>query len=216
MSGRKVCLLFAVLLPQWLKKACYRRLLGWKIGRGVRIGWSYLEAQHVVIGDNVRIGHFNIARGLGHLEVGEWTYIANFNHFFGAIAYGGPWTAILKIGSHVNFMSRHFVDVGGRVEIGNRCVIGGRDTHFWSHTRELRDGQPMLQPTSVLVGDEVYVGARSTLVSCQIPDGAVVGAGSVVTKSFPAEEHRLLIAGNPATIRKRYERNEPQVLQEEH
>ena len=42
-----------------------------------------------------------------------------------------------------------------------------------------------------------------------IPDGAVVAAGSVVNKTFPGQDCRLLIAGNPATVRKRYEGTDP-------
>jgi len=198
----KALVIMAVFLPQPIKQMIYRRLFRWRIGRGVRIGFSYLDARHVTLGDNVRIGHFNIIRGVKRLSVGDGTYIANFNHMFGA-SYPN-WASELEIGKQVNFMSRHFVDVCGPVRIGDRVVIGGRDTQFWSHTRTFVDSVPSLEPTSVCIGDDVYIGARAMLVSCDVPAGAVVGAGSVVTKSFASEACRLLIAGNPATIRKRY------------
>lgn len=201
----KALVILAIFLPQPVKQLIYRRLLKWQIGRGVRIGLSYLDAGKMVLEDNVRIGHFNIIRGVKNFRVGTGTYIANFNHIFGA-AYAG-WASTLNIGEDVNFMSRHFIDVGGSVTIGDRAVIGGRDTQFWSHTRAFVDGKPSLQPTCIAIGEDVYIGARATLVSCEVPPEAVVGAGSVVTKSFPPEECRLLIAGNPAAIRKRYTRS---------
>ncbi len=201
----KVLVILAVFLPQSVKQAIYRRLLKWQIGRGVHIGLSYLDTGQTVLEDNVKIGHFNIIRGVKNFRVGTGTYIANFNQIFGASYV--DWASTLSIGEHVNFMSRHFIDVGGSVTIGDRAVIGGRDTQFWSHTRAFVDGKPSLEPTCVSIGEDVYIGARATLVSCEVPPEAVVGAGSVVTKSFPPEDCRLLIAGNPAAIRKRYPRH---------
>lgn len=205
---RKLLLLLCVVLPQGLKQGIYRSVFRWKVGRRVRIGCSYLDCAAVDLGDDVRIGHFNVLRGLQRFQVGERTYIANFNEFFGNGGAYESFKSVLIFGSGVNFMSHHFIDVGGTVTIGDGATIGGRDTHFWSHTRTFRNGIPCLEPTEVTVGPDVYVGARATLVGCSIPGGAVVGAGSVVTKSFAPEPQRLLIAGNPAAIRKRYDFDE--------
>lgn len=201
---RNFLLLVAVDLPQFAKRAIYRWLFGWKIGRHVRLGLSYIDASAVVLGDDVRIGHFNIFRGIKRLEIGAGTYIANLNQFFGTGDCYQDFQASLYFGDHVNFMSRHFVDVVGNVTIGARSTIGGRDTQFWSHTLRLREGRQVLEPADIFVGEEVYVGARATLVCCSIPAGAIVGAGSVVAKSFAPDECRLLLAGNPADIIKRY------------
>ncbi len=201
---RRVLLLLGAVLPSFLKLAVYRHLLGWKIGRRVRIGFSYIDAADAIFGDGVSIGHFNIMRGIQRLHIGSGTYIANFNQFFGTGNHYRGFAAELSLGESVNFMSRHFIDVAGTVRIGSGTTVGGRDTQFWSHTLAMVDGRQALVPTCVHIGDGVYVGARATLVSCAIPDGAVIGAGSVVTKDFPAEATKLLIAGNPATVLKRY------------
>ena len=203
---RKALILLAVILPSPLKLWIYRRLFRWQIGTGVTIGFSYLDCGQVTLGDNVRIGHFNLIKGIKTLTIGTGTYLANYNHLFGA-SYP-EWDSEMRIGANVNFMSRHFVDVGGTVEIGDRVVIGGRETQVWSHTRTFVNGQPKLEATTVHIGADVYIGARAMIISCDIPAGAVVGGGSVVTKSFPPEECRLLIAGNPASIRKRYDFSE--------
>ena len=202
---RKLLLILCVILPQGIKQGLYRKVFHWKIGKRVRIGFSYLDSVFVELENDVRIGHFNVARGLSRFHVGERSYLANFNEFFGNGGTYEGFQSILEIGSGVNFMSHHFIDVAGIISIGDRATIGGRDTHFWSHTRTLKNGVPELEPTKVTVGADVYVGARATLVGCDIPDGAVVGAGSIVTKSFAAEAQRLLIAGNPAAIKKRYD-----------
>jgi len=199
---RKLFLLLTVILPQPIKQLFYRRVFGWKIGRRVRLGLSYIDAGSVDIGDDTCIGHFNVFRKLAKLEIGPTTYIANFNQFFGSDMRGAA--SCLVLGTNVRFMSRHFVDVAGHVEIGARSTIGGRDTQIWSHTIRIRQGRQQLEPADVRIGEEVYVGARATLICCDIPAGAMVGAGSVVAKSFPAESSRLLLAGNPAAIMKRY------------
>jgi acetyltransferase-like isoleucine patch superfamily enzyme len=88
------------------------------------------------------------------------------------------------------------------------CLISGRDTQIWAHGLTYDpNGNPDLNPLDVTIGAHVYVGARSTLVGCAVPDRTVVGAGSVVTKQFAAEATPYLIAGNPAIIKKRYQAN---------
>ncbi|MFM2061304.1 MAG: hypothetical protein RLZZ507_974 [Cyanobacteriota bacterium] len=200
-----ILLILAVIMPQPLKLFVYRRIMGWKIGKQVRIGFSYIESDEVILGDNVLIRHFNVIRSLKHFQVGSDSYIANFNEFFGNNSPGTQWVRELTLGEKVLFMSHHFIDVAGTVTIGSHTTVAGRDTHFWSHSMTYPDGVPVLAPMDVHVGKGVYIGARSTLLGCNIPDGAVVGAGSIVNKTFAPETSRLLIAGNPATIKKRYD-----------
>ena len=202
---RKVLLILAVILPQSLKLLIYRNILGWTIGKQVKIGLSYLECDEVIIGNNVFIGNFNVIRSLKFFQVGNGSYIANFNEFFGNNRQGIEWKRELRLGESVSLISHHFIDVSGTVTIGDNSTIAGRDTHFWSHSLTYREGLPIIAPLNIRVGKGVYLGARATLLSCEIPDGAIVGAGSIVNKTFAPENCRLLIAGNPATIKKRYD-----------
>lgn len=200
---RKLLLILSVILPNFMKMWVYRNLMKWEIGSQTKIGFSYIDAEQVILGDNIKIGHFNIIRNMRHFQVGSNSYIANFNDFFGA-KYP-DWDSRLVLEEKVLFMSHHFVDVGGNVIIGSRTTVGGRDTHFWSHSQIYEMGNPKLSAMDIHIGSDVYIGARATLVCCKIPDKAIVGAGSVVTKMFTPENCPLLIAGNPAVIKKRYE-----------
>jgi acetyltransferase-like isoleucine patch superfamily enzyme len=195
--------MLAVFLPRPLKPAYYRAVFGWKIGKGVRIGLSLIDAQSVEIGDGVHIGHLNLFRKLNELKIGSQTWISNSNQFFGG--RGDPkFPSCLHIGRGVSWMSRHYVDASGTVEILDGAVLAGRDTHIWSHSIKVENGLRVLGSTTVRIGQSAYIGARSTIVLSNIPDHAMVGAGSVVTRSFPEEASPVLIAGNPACVKKRY------------
>ncbi len=60
------------------------------------------------------------------------------------------------------------------------------------------------KPPILIIGNDVWIGARATILSgVTIGDGAVIGAGSVVTKNV---EPYSIVAGNPAKlIRKRFD-----------
>ena len=50
----------------------------------------------------------------------------------------------------------------------------------------------------IIIGNNVWIGANSILVSgVKINDGAIVAAGSVVTKEVPTN---AIVAGSPAKI----------------
>jgi acetyltransferase-like isoleucine patch superfamily enzyme len=77
------------------------------------------------------------------------------------------------------------------VRIGRGVDIGARTTII-AH----QQGEPVDAEPTVVVGDDVFIGPCSTLLPhVTIGDGAVVVAGSVVTKSVPP---RIMVQGNPA------------------
>jgi acetyltransferase-like isoleucine patch superfamily enzyme len=206
---RKFLLILTILLPQQIKIFLYKKLLNYQIGNNVEIGFSYLDASEVKISDNVRIGHFNIIRGIEILELGESSYIGNFNQLFGGRDRKVGWSSQFILGKKVLIMSHHFMDITGNIFIGNQTTIAGRDTHFWSHSLiNSQDGLKRIT-FNINIGENCYVGARATLVGCNVPDRSIVGAGSVVTKKFASEDNYILIAGNPAVIKKRYNDKQP-------
>ena len=59
----------------------------------------------------------------------------------------------------------------------------------------------LIERTKIVIRNDVWIGANATILPSvsQIADGAVIEAGSVVTKSVPPF---AIVAGNPATILK--------------
>ena len=102
-----------------------------------------------------------------------------------------------------------------RIEIGSFCSIaegavifgGGEHNTHWATTYPLRialgdaqahlDGHPASKGATV-IGHDVWLGFRSMVLSgVRIGDGAVIGAGAVVTQDVPPY---AIVAGNPACL----------------
>jgi acetyltransferase-like isoleucine patch superfamily enzyme len=84
------------------------------------------------------------------------------------------------------------------VRIGNRCRIGQYaiilDCDY--HERDGSEGHGHPRPISI--GERVWMGARVTVLKgVSVGDGAVIGAGSVVTRDIPPG---VLAAGVPACV----------------
>jgi maltose O-acetyltransferase len=84
---------------------------------------------------------------------------------------------------------------GDNVMIGPKTVIWGRN-HGVSKDTIMRS-QPHVKK-KISIGNDVWIGANVTILpGVKINTGAVIGAGSVVTKEVPSN---AIVVGNPAKI----------------
>ena len=97
----------------------------------------------------------------------------------------GPFVEIQKntvIGTRTKIQSHSFICE--YVKIGGDCFIG----HGVMFANDLfKEGQPDPDPNSwgrTNIGNHVTVGSNATILAVNICDGAVIGAGSVVTKDI--------------------------------
>lgn len=107
-------------------------------------------------------------------------------------AYGGKIEIGNKsyIGDRTEIHAGKLVKIGDNVNIAWDCNILDRDYHAFESDSEL------IKP--VIIENNVWIGCRSiVLKGVTIGEGAVVAAGSVVTRDVPA---RCLVAGNPAKV----------------
>jgi len=108
----------------------------------------------------------------------------------------------ISIGSNCNFGQGVFLTGAGGIRVGDWVAIGP-DTKIWSVNHRFEDPDtPVLQQgweaKEVVVEDDVWLGANVFVMpGTIIGKGAIVSAGSIVTKSIPSH---AVVAGNPARV----------------
>ena len=102
------------------------------------------------------------------------------------------------------YMPCCYIQAYGEIVIGDYTQIAS-NVGIISANHELHDTR-ISKPSKVLIGKYGWIGMNSCILpGVTLGDFTVVGAGSVVTKSFP--EGYCLIAGNPAKIVKKLDKN---------
>jgi len=119
--------------------------------------------------------------------VGDFSYIADNSRIFrtkiGKFCSIGP-SVLLGLGKHPtrDFVSAHPAFFSTR----NQCGISFTTKSLYEEFE------------SIIIGNDVWVGARSIILDgVEIGDGVIVAAGSVVTKNVPSY---TVIGGAPAKI----------------
>lgn len=169
------------------------------------------------VGDNVlfqntsSVWFYNKKRGKITLGDNSWicgdltSQGAGGNIFIGSDTFIGIGTRI---------WSNNLISIGNRVQISHNCNILDSDTHpidpkeryhDWKKFRagdHSSDSDYNAKP--IIIEDDAWIGANVTVLKgVHIGKGAIVGTGSVVTKSVP---DYAVVHGNPAIISKYVER----------
>lgn len=152
------------------------------------------DGEYLTIGaDCIVSGRFIFESANGHVRIGDHSYI-------------GAST----------FISRSAITVGNNVTIAWGCTVYDHDSHSVDYRlrrkdiddelRDMRSGVSFIKNKDwgvvafkpIVICDDAWIGMNCIILKgVTIGEGAVVGAGSVVTKDVPAW---TLVAGNPARV----------------
>ncbi|MDF2519245.1 MAG: hypothetical protein K0R59_4541 [Sphingobacterium sp.] len=190
-------LLISIFFPNPLKIFIYKKFLGWKIGKNVHIGMSYINVDNLIFHDNVTIGHFNIIKKLKKIEMGQNSGMFNFNEISGGEK---EWENYFVTDHDCKITSKHHFDAGGGIQIGFDVIFAGCYSQVWTH--ELNFKTHLLITRPVIIGSNIYIGSKVGLSpGTSIPSHSVIAMGSIVPRKIDCDEWSL-IAGNPAEFKK--------------
>lgn len=158
--------------------------VGNKVSFGERVTINAVSVDGVSLGDFVTIDDQAILRASGVLR---------------NLGTG------IEIGSSTSIGAFNFIHGGGGVTVGKNCLFGPyvsvySENHNFSDTALpiRKQGETRLP---VRIGDDVWIGAGSiVLPGVTVGSGAIVAAGSVVTKDVIAKS---VVGGVPAKVIKR-------------
>jgi acetyltransferase-like isoleucine patch superfamily enzyme len=117
----------------------------------------------------------------------------------------------ISVGQNSAIGAFNFLHGGGGIDIGSNCLLGPY-VQIFSENHDISDDMTPIRTQGevrgrVIIGNDVWIGAGSiVLASVNIGDGAVIAAGSVVTKDVAAF---AVVGGVPAKfIKSRLSANE--------
>ncbi len=126
---------------------------------------------------------------------GGWLRAGNCQFYSGVrLEVGQKGALIIGNGTYLN--RNTLIVCEERVEIGENCKIAWDVIIMDSDLHPVN--QAPLKNKPVIIGDHVWIGCRSIILKgVSIGEGAIIAAGSVVTKNVPA---RTIYGGSPAKL----------------
>lgn len=114
--------------------------------------------------------------------------------------------ASLTIGNNVGMSSTRMwindsIKIGDKVKIGGCVLMTDTDAHPMDFMVR-RSSNNGTKSAPIVIEDDVWIGAHCVILKgVTIGARSIIGAGSVVTKSIPAD---CVAAGNPCKVIKKY------------
>lgn len=175
-------------------RGCWKRLFLkqvrglFLVGKCVTIS----HGKHIACGKNVKFEDYSEIHGLctDGLVFGDYVTISRGVMIRPSSYYGGDCGKGLVMGEHSSIGPYGFVGCSGKVTIGKNVMFGMKcnilaENHNFSDTERTIKSQGVNQK-GITVEDDCWIGCNVTILDgVTIGRGAVIGAGTLVTKNIP-------------------------------
>lgn len=186
--------LLTFLLPWRLRRLALQKWFKYQIHPSANIGWSWIFPDKLIMAENSKIGHFNVALHLESIEIGinstisrgNWitgfTTGSNSRHF----AHQTNRQAKLKMGENSAITKNHHIDCTNVIEIGSFATIAGYNSQFLTHSINVFENRQDSAP--IIIGDYTFVGTNVVILGgAVLPQRSVLAAKSLLNKQFSEE-----------------------------
>ncbi|WP_417859715.1 acyltransferase [Winogradskyella sediminis] len=201
------------------------RLLGHKLGKRLKIGFSFVLVNQIEAGNDVKIGHCNLFLNeklilanntiIGYLNIlkGPFTLIlkdkaalGNKNYMTRAkhgITYG---KSHLILGELTKVTTGHHLDLTRSITFGDFSILAGIRSQMWTHGyyhAEKGKGRVRIDG-DIKIGDNVYIGSGCIFnPGVSINNAIHIGGGSVISKDL--DQSGMYVSQGLRHIKRTYE-----------
>ena len=148
---------------------------------------NFIKIPNLVLKKNARIGRFNVLKGSFQCALDKDAVINNKNHITGPksnISYG---ESLLRIGELSIVGVGHHLDLTRSISIGSFSILAGIRSQLWTHGfYHAEKGSDRIRVDGEIeIGDNVYVGSGCIFnPGVKVSNAIHLGAGSVVSKNL--------------------------------